>query len=256
MAFAISAAVGAVSAAIAVTTVATVLTAVSAVGLAMTVVGVVTGSKELTKLGGTLGLVGGLGSLANAAFTNLTGAAVSSGAGVAEGAAADAYSDVAGEIFQQGTAGGINGVNAVGSDVLGSATASLADGTASGIAGTTLESGLPALDAATASQTGVTAPAVSGAAKAAATAAEAAKLGTDPSTLDNIIKGVGKAWESATPQTKAELVKAALAIPGGIQNQKNTQAQLDLQKQRVAQTSYGSDLPTFGIIQKAQQKGT
>ena len=45
-------------------TLAIIATAVSEVGIAMSVVGAVTGSKELMKIGGVLGLAGGIGSLA------------------------------------------------------------------------------------------------------------------------------------------------------------------------------------------------
>jgi len=46
-----------------------------------------------------------------------------------------------------------------------------------------------------------------------------------------------------------------MAIPGGIQAQKNKAAELALAQQRTNQTSYGSQVPTFGILAKAQKGG-
>lgn len=62
---------------------------------------------------------------------------------------------------------------------------------------------------------------------------------------------LGSAWDSLGSQGKAELLKSALAVPGGIQNQQNKAKELALMQQRVNQTSYGSQpVPTFGIINK------
>lgn len=77
--------------------------------------------------------------------------------------------------------------------------------------------------------------------------------GTDPTTFQTIKAKIGKAWDSMSPQMKAEAFKSALAIPGGIQQQKNVDRQLDLAEQRTKQTSYGSQVPVYGIINKAQK---
>ena len=95
---AISAVVSAVAAGSAATvTAGMVLAAVSEVGLAMTVVGAVTGSKKLMKAGQVLGIVGGVGALANSAINAMTAEAVREGAAssVVGKAAASAAADSA-----------------------------------------------------------------------------------------------------------------------------------------------------------------
>lgn len=67
-----------------------VLAAVAEVGMALTVVGAITGSKDLMKIGGVLGLVGGVGGMIAG---GMSGAAA--GAGAAEGAAGSAAEGVA-----------------------------------------------------------------------------------------------------------------------------------------------------------------
>lgn len=291
--------VTAVTTAIEVTTVASVLSAVAAVGTAMTVVGVVTGSKELTKIGGTLGIVGGIGGLANAAFSGLAGAAVD--AGVAEGASAGAYSDVAGEQFAlsqgmdaAGSGFGAGAANAAGSagiinDAQGVTSAAPASSVASGInSSAPLASGvqpppidgslagignpdlqLPTPDAnAAAGGASSSAPQslsdstlsdaysdVAGEKYALGQGMDAAGSGFGLSPLENFKKTIGDGWSKLSPQTQAEVAKSLLAIPGGIQNQKNFNAQLDVAKQRANQTSHGSEVPTFGIINKAMKGG-
>ncbi len=306
MSFVVSAVV-AVEGAIAVTTVASVLSAVAAVGAAMTVVGTVTKSKELVSTGKVLGLVGGIGSLANGVLTGLTATAAE--AGVAEGASAGAYSDVAGEQFAQSV-----GQDAAGSSFSNAASAA-ANGGASGFTTTPIDmgpngsptggiiggaqapvptgvvSGAPDLSAAPSD--GMTKLAVpdaqvdtsAGAATGQPAMADpmsagdvsnlantnlpttasgiedlAQTYGTDQGTFDGIKAKVGKAWDSMSPQMKMELVKSALAIPGGIQTQKNSERNLDIAQQNantnaqnVTQHSYGNQVPTFGIINRAMK---
>jgi hypothetical protein len=69
----------------------------------------------------------------------------------------------------------------------------------------------------------------------------------------SFFNNLGKKWDSLTDAQKLELTKAGLSIPGGIQNQRNQQAILDIQRQRLAQTSHGSDVPRFGIINTARK---
>lgn len=301
MAYIVSA-VTAVSAAFAVTTVATVLTAVATVGAAMSVVGLVTGSKELTKIGGTLGLVGGIGSLANSAFTGLAG--VAGEAGVAEGAAAAAGSDVAGEQFAlsagqdaagsgfiaSGSADGLTGLgNAAGAttSAVAQPAASLSQSVtqpamtgatqppsfSSDLAGAPASNSLQPLTTTptdpitAATSTPTAAPTLSdsilgdvysdvkGEQFSIGAGQDAAGSGFAPSgsmsPLDSLRKTLGDGWGKLSPQTQAELTKSVMAIPGGIQNQKNTEAALALQQQKINQTSHGSEVPTFGILQKA-----
>lgn len=286
-------AVTAVVAAIEVTTVASVLAAVAAVGMATTVVGVVTGKPNLIKIGGELSLVGGLGGLANAAIQSAgSGALGAAGAGVAEGASEDAFSEVAGEKFAiaagqdaagsgfsagaSGAAGSFSPVIAGASDmdgIMGAAQNGVTAAPATSAADITAATGAPVTPGMPAN------PDLSGAGLGTKAngllempgtpLSDAAtptlpggttdysdlpqKYGTDQTTLDKIKSGIGKAWDSLSPQQKDMFVKSALAIPGGIQNQRNFDAQLALNQQKVNQSSYGSAVPTIGIIAKAQK---
>lgn len=74
-----AAVVTAVAVAFEVGTIAAIATAVADVGLTMTLVGMVTGSKDLTSLGGTLALAGGVAGLANAAFGEAVPAVIENG---------------------------------------------------------------------------------------------------------------------------------------------------------------------------------
>lgn len=298
MAFAVTA----VAAAIEVTTVASVLSAISAVGLATSVVGVVTGKPNLIKIGGELGLVGGIGGLVNGAVNGAAGNL----AGVAEGATEGAYSDVAGEKFAlaSGTDAAGSGFGSAAADAVKSAAADgmgnigsaaqdafnpsstgqnfdsviqnnpdLIDitkqpsgapsitGQLGGNAGTDIATNAngtytgaptPLADAATPSlPNGSVTPQIE--------ASDVAMINSTPGAtmtdLQSIKDKIGKAWDGLSPQGKAEMLKAALAIPGGIQAQKNAQRANDINQQRVNQMSYGSAVPTFGIIAKAQKGG-
>ncbi|MBC3919150.1 hypothetical protein H8L32_16785 [Undibacterium sp. CY18W] len=64
---------------------------------------------------------------------------------------------------------------------------------------------------------------------------------------------LGSKWDSLSPGQKMDFAKMALSIPGSIQNQRNQQAALDIQRQKLAQTSYGSDVPRFGIINSVRR---
>lgn len=280
--------VTAVAAAIEVTTVATVLTAVSAVGMAMTVVGAVTGNKDLMKVGGVIGLAGGVGSLVNGAIDGAAaaGAADAAASGAADAAAAgsdaatigatDMGGYAAGDVTSNLASSGIDAANTgaatgMGASNLGS-TAAIGAPDAAGASlsgapfsaatpnGSTLGSGMYSGDAPVDMSTGISTPAgaptdfASSVRSAGYSPADSAiTYGTSQSTLDQIINKVGSAWRSMSPQGKAEIVRSALAIPGGIQSQKNNEAMLALNQQKVNQTSYGSSVPTFGIIAKAQK---
>ncbi|WP_332855152.1 hypothetical protein [Duganella sp. S19_KUP01_CR8] len=294
MAWAVSAVMGAVLA----PTVASVLGAIAAVGALTTVVGVVTGKQNLVKIGGELGLVGGLGGLAAGALSGAAAAGLGE-AGVAEGASAGAFSDVAGEQFalSQGmdaAGSGFGAANAAGTagatGIINSAQAAtsaapamtgvdslapLASGAQPPPIDSSLASvGSPGLQLPTpdASAPGVsgnaaaTAPQslsdstlsdaysdVAGEKYAASQGMDAAGSGFGLSPLESFKKTIGDGWSKLSPQTQAEVAKSLLAIPGGIQNQKNINAQMDLAKQRLAQTSHGSEVPSFGIIAKAMK---
>lgn len=76
-----------------------VLAAVAQVGTAMTIVGAVTGNKELTKIGGTMALVGGIGGMAAGAMGAATDAAATT---VLDEAASKAGSDALTASLDQG----------------------------------------------------------------------------------------------------------------------------------------------------------
>jgi hypothetical protein len=76
--------------------------------------------------------------------------------------------------------------------------------------------------------------------------------------LSTVKEKFGAAWESMGERGKSEILKSIMAVPGGIQQQKNAAAQLALQQQKVNQTSYGGQVPrfgTFGIINSAKKVG-
>lgn len=260
-------AVSAIATAIEVGTVAAALSAVATTGMVLSGVGMLTKSKELTKIGAVMGLVGGVGGMINGAMT--AGAAgAASAAGAAESGAAAAGSDLvtgAADALQGTAAGGSSGILGaaqsaggagfdltsanfgVNNSLMAGASQTLPTTAATDFAGS-VAANTPALGA-TAGQTvddyvaqlgpqGLTAPA-----------------GPGGSAMDTMKQKFGAAWDSFSPVTKAELLKSAMAIPGAIQAQKNNERALDMQQQRINQTSHGSEVPTFGIIQRAQKGG-
>lgn len=271
MAF-IATAVIAVEGAIAVTTVASVAAAVGAVGAAMTVVGVVTKSKELTKIGGFLSIAGGVTSLVNGAVTGLAGAAVEGAAsGAASGAADALVSDAAttaadalgGTAASTGASGIVDAANVAGSGFdLTSANfgvdTSLMSGASSPLTTSAadfsgaVKAATPSL-APTAGQT-IDDYVASLGTQGVSTPAGAVGSGTS-SWLNDWSSKLGDKWDSLSDVTKAELLKAGLSVPGAIQKQKNEEKLLDLNQQKINQTSHGSEVPVFGIIQKAQKGG-
>lgn len=279
--------VSAVVTAFEVTTVASVLTAVAAVGTASTVVGAVTGNKNLMKYGGMLGVVGGVGGLINSGLSSIGATAAAEGIGeagaaaagdaatsaIADSAAATGASalDGASSFAGSGLDSAASGIEAANSAVGGSSNAlgSLGSTTGSSFnAGTGTGIG-NAIDASTDKLLNPISSNVSNATDFASSvnntpltrelAATQNTFGLDTGTgitgNNTLLEKLGSQWSNLSPQTKAELLKAGLAIPGGIQNQQNKEAELDLQRQRLAQTSYGSAVPKFGIINQAQQKG-
>ena len=95
-------------------TAATVLTAVAQVGTAMSIVGAVTGNKDLTKIGGTMALVGGVGSMAAGA---MSGAA-------ADAAATTVLDEAASQVGADALTASLDqGANAMATGVTDSATA-------------------------------------------------------------------------------------------------------------------------------------
>lgn len=274
-------AVVAVEGAIAVTTMATVLTAVAAVGSAMTVVGALTHSKELTKVGGIMALVGGVGGLVNGAMGAAAGAAaegaaggIGSGiAGAAEGAEAG-WASMAGDAVAGVNSAGVapiafDGVSAAASGAAGSMPGLAASNSLESFLGTpaaSSASGVPGIvpDASGTVATDTSSPFLNDYGLPTGGATDKALGVNGPmgvpdlappggSDLMSQLKSkVGAAWDGLGQTGRDTLLKSVLAMPGGIQNQKNVEAGLAIQQQKVNQTSYGSQVPTFGIINKAK----
>lgn len=267
-------AVSAIATAIEVGTVAAALSAVATTGMVLTGVGLVTKSKELTRIGGVMSVVGGIGGLVNGALTaTATGAAADAGAA----AAGDAATGAAGDTLVTGASDALSG------------TAAGASNTTSGIMNAVQNAGKTGFDL-TSPNFGVDTSLMSGASGTLPTtgvntfsgAVQAATPTLGPATgqtlddyvanlgpqgvatpagdaggswLDDLKTKMGSQWDALSPIAKAELMKSALAVPGAIQAQKNNAKALDLQQQRLAQTSHGSEVPAFGIIQRAQKGG-
>lgn len=260
-------------------TAAVILTAVAEVGVTLTVVGTVTKSPELTKLGGAMSLVGGVGGIINGLSTGAIGAAA---AGAGEGAAADAAATGAEAGWSGIASDAVTGVDAAAApaiDFAGNAASAVGSAaTAPGLAASnSLDSFLGAPAASSASGVPGIVPNASG---TVATATDTSSpflneyglpsggatdkvlgaqspLGVQSLTtpaddlMGQMKSKVGAAWDGLGPQGKAELLKSVLAMPGGIQNQKNVEAGLAIQQQKANQSSYGSQVPTFGIINTA-----
>lgn len=259
-------------------TTAIILTAVTEVGVALSVVGAVTKSSELSKLGGVMSLVGGVGGLVNGLATGAFGAAA---AGAGEGAAADAagaagaeagWADMASDAVSGINAGAAPAIDFAGAGAAATGAAATAPGLA---AGNSLESFLGSSAPASASASGATGIVPDAAGKVAVdttspylndyglptggatdkvlgvqgpTGIMGVASPADGGLMDQLKSKVGPAWDSLGPLGKSEVLKSVLAMPGGIQNQKNVEAGLAIQQQKVNQTSYGSQVPTFGII--------
>lgn len=65
------------------------------------------------------------------------------------------------------------------------------------------------------------------------------------SRAGGIIDSIKDVWGKLGDSQKAEVLKAALAVPGGIQAQQNKARELALQASKIQQTSYGSAVPAF-----------
>lgn len=273
MAFAVSAVVAAVAA----PTIASVAAAVAAVGVATSVVGAVTGHQNLVKIGGELGLIGGVTGLANSAFTSLAADGVASGVaadGASEGTLYGASTDgatsaggaAAGTGGISGASGGMDsvvipqdagtlsissGAPSVQTSMSPAVTGAPSSGATSGLSGTTIGTDASGMYNTPQMMAGSTSPDLATYETGALAPSTVATPADSP--LDSIKRSLGDGWAKLSPQAQAEIMKSALSIPGGIQSQKNTEAALAMQQQRINQTSHGNEVPTFGIIQKAMK---
>lgn len=257
-------------------TTALVLTAVTEVGVAMSVVGMVTGNEDLMNVGATLGLVGGVGGLIN---DTVTMGAIA-GEEVAANSAQEAFR--ASEIAAQNAgAGALTETVAAASPTAGieaavagyQPTLNVAqEAAASGSALTdklapelmpdanmSMFSTQPAVatganvgDAVTAGVDNTVARTQNVGAQFAPTsdaqsvfraqeiAAQNAGQGALPS---NPFDGIKDFWNGLGDRSQATLIGAGASMFSGMQQAQLKQQELELQRQRINQTAYGSAIP-------------
>lgn len=258
-----------------------VLAAVAEVGTAMAVVGAVTGNKELTKIGGTMALVGGIGGAIAGIGGTATGVAAEGAGATLKGidaAAGDAFSgasaagdaaianygsSAAGMAADADLAGGLNpGLDPTAPaamDVGGTqATATSAPASTSMPVGAEQETGLQA-----SAPSGAQAPdGVIGPTSPADTYPEAQSIRNANSTDTSLIGGSGapqgfgdyfKSFSKFANDNKT-LFNAGMQIVGGAMKGANDREmfdqQLALNQQRVNQTSYGNTVGNFAPTTK------
>jgi hypothetical protein len=285
MAFFVTA-VEAVAAAWATTTVATVATAVSSVGMAMSVTGLVTGNQNLIKYGGQLSLVGGVTSLAAGAFEKIaleklgteaikTGADAGTNVLANQSAIANTAGDLTASNLQNfgSYAGDIpNNINAqsFSNNALNAASPPPVEiGVNSAPNLSSVETASPAQAAAAPAAPAAAAPPMSAADKAAvmtdstgtqsSTISDAAANGTltggnsfAPGSIQDYLNRTQKWFKELSPLGQAEILKSILAVPGGIQAQKNKADELAMLQQKTNQSSYGNSIRPAGIINLAR----
>ena len=277
----------AVAAAVELGTAAAICVAITDVGLALTVVGAVTGNKECLKIGGMMSLAGGVGSLAVGAvgmFGEVASEAVvkdvatSTATDLATTATTDATQQLATDTLANTATD--TALSAPGSTLTDAATGQAATFQAPGALAAPgapgLGGGIPvdpnaavtdsliqkapgsALQAPTAGDGmlgGATDPTGAMIGDGSATAGQQAM---DALRNKQPMTGQLKDWfDSQSPATKDTLLKSALSIPGGIQNQMNADRNAGMRQQEIdnakaAQTNKG--VPTWGtgIINRAK----
>jgi hypothetical protein len=258
-------------------TAALVLAAAAEVGTAMTVIGAVTGSKDLMKIGGAIALVGGIGGLVNGAISGAAaeGAATAAvdpaayaGASADVGAAnyvsaADAMSDAA----TAGTSGAGTGiVNSVAQPAVGTELAANQAGTtlqtpAQEMAQTTGAGGGNAAAAPVSSTTPtLQAPEVQGPAGAQGPSSPY-DINLDPNSTPTDMRlnaGTQTAPQSASSywsnignwiNNNKTLFSSGMQLAGGALSGMNQRQMWDekmqLERDRLAQTSHGSEIGNF-----------
>jgi hypothetical protein len=252
-----------------------VLAAAAEVGTAMTVIGAVTGSKDLMKIGGTIALVGGVGGLINGAMTAGAAGAAEGAAGAAvdpaayAGASADAsaanYVSAADAMSDAATAGASNGI--IGSEVAAPMAADTAT-TALQAPAQELAQAAPSTQAAGAPGAPTTAadtitqgaPNVSGPAGAQAPNTPY-DISLDPNSTPTDLRL--NAGTQAAPMSSSSywsnignwinnnktLFSSGLQLAGGALSGMNQRGMWDekmqLERDRLAQTSHGSEIGNF-----------
>lgn len=254
-----------------------VLGAIAEVGLAMTVVGGVTGNKDLMKIGGAMSLIGGVGGMINGAVNGAAGAAAGGADAAtsaawstgAEGLGQDVLSNVGGAAADVGTQAISSSVPAVG-DL---ATSSLAPADMS-IASQMTGSQMPAAasEAATSGATaavdlpgpaGVEAPTGPAGAQGPSTPFEMnptdSRLAAGTQSAPMSSGSFFDRFSGWANKNKA-LFQGGMQLLGGAMQGANQSAmwneKMALEKQRLQQSSYGSQIGNFapraGIIAGAR----
>lgn len=284
MAVAVSATVAAFSAVATEATVATVLGAVAAVGTDVALVGAVTGNKSLAKFGAEVSLASGIGSGFASWASDAAGAAGADAAGSAAAAGAGA-SSAATDLASSGLADGTINPQTMDSSLTSDGAASNIPSSSLGANTSMNNVWSPQTQTSTAAPStfsDATQQLTSANQLPGAPINPADDVFSPTSGLGNPAAGVGtnvagaaspsddfftklkdklgttiesaKDWfNGKDPRVQAEIVKSILAIPGSIQAQKNAEVNQKIAQQnadantaRVAQTSYGSQVPTFG----------
>lgn len=284
-------------------TAAVIATAVTEVGIATSVVGLVTGNKDLMKIGGFMSMAGGIGGLAAGAIDGAATAGISTASdlsgNVASGAAADGAMSSA---VDSAVSGAADSASAFGVDAAPGMTSDGIVGSQLGVNSPPPSAGSaqPGIGIGSGAQpsmapTGAPAAAPDATSTIPYSGAGPSNFGTSPdvgqpgglgsglsdagannilndgmpgpqalqtpsgvvnnsgSIIDQLKAKFGAAWNGMSANAQAEVVKAAMAVPGGIQTQQNKERELALQQQKVNQTSYGSQVPVFGIINSAKK---
>jgi len=251
-----------------------VATAVADAGMALSVVGAVTGNSDLTKLGGVMGLAGGIGGLINGGSFASMGSDIASSGNDAAG-----FASLESDAANAGSSAGLSGADSISNAWESNFPTNTATGIQvqdSAIQNGTAQGGTAAVQGAGGNVNPVTGQVNSAAPAAAATGdptgmsgnyasdGQTAGSGVDAGParaqqglMSQLASQLGSTWSKLDPRVQAEIAKSVMAVPGGIQNQANVAKQLAISQQnadantaRVAQTSYGNQVP--GLINKAQ----
>jgi hypothetical protein len=255
-------------------TAATIFAAAAEIGTAMAVVGAVTGNKDLTKLGATIGVVGGIGSLTTSALTDEAAQSVLGQQAVDDGTTQGITDAIAGDTATQTATNSVASapLDSVATDAANTALANPASQLNPNVSpasntGANATTGLPEVQTATATPTDITpsgaAPQLNGI-DAPSAPATPMDDGTTQGVLDAGAKSpaqTGAAQSSdfwnklsnfAGKNSNGLLMIGGMALKGAsdtsIANQK-----IAMDQQKINQTQYGNSLPTLraGILTRA-----
>jgi hypothetical protein len=262
-----------------------VVAAVAEVGMALSVVGAVTGSKDLMKIGGAMSLIGGVGSMIAGAASGATGAAASAAeAGLGEAATSAALESASAEAMSAyggaaaadaATAGVVSGMETAAAGGAGDLAAGLAEPSIFGSAAGTPAAAATEAAAPSAMKVGpsveptvndVATPQGPAGAQGPTTPYDAANptdqrlaAGSQSSPM-NAPESAGSFFGkmSAFAEKNKTLFSSGMQLVGGAMKGANERdmwnQKMELERQRLAQTSYGSQVARFqprSIVQGA-----